>query len=62
MTPFDVDYFVQKEHYHDLCREAALDQMLDEAGLEAGAWAGPRKAAHWMGSQLVRLGSRLESL
>lgn len=62
MFPFEVDYFARKERSKDLQREAACDQLLHEAGLETGAWDGPRKVAHWVGGQLVKLGSKLEDI
>ena len=57
MFPFEVDYLAGKERCKDFQREAACDQMLHEAGLQAGGWEA-RKLMAWLGN---KLGNRSET-
>lgn len=50
MFPFEVDYLASKERCKDFQREAACDQLLDEAGLSAGGWNAGKLVA-WLGNK-----------
>lgn len=57
--PTEVDFMAHDEKYKDLQREAARERLIDEA-LQAQP-AGPgRKMLHWLGGQMVRIGTRLQ--
>lgn len=58
--PTEVDFMVHEEKHKDLEREIAHERLVDEAQrAQQGAGAG-RKMLHWLGGQMVRIGTRLQ--
>ena len=56
------DFLIRGEHYKDLLREAERERLIRAAGLwQPGDWGLHRKAAGWIGAQMVRWGWKLQS-
>ncbi len=53
---------IQQEHYQDLLREAEAERLIRVAGLQpSNPWVTTQKMIHWLGSQMVKWGEKLES-
>lgn len=53
--------FLAGEHRHDLRQEAEQMRLVKAAGLQQpDYWEAAKKAANWLGSQLVKWGSKLQ--
>jgi hypothetical protein len=57
--PTEVDFMVREEKFKDLQREAARERLADEAHQQGPARPG-RKMLHWLGGQMIRIGTRLQ--
>lgn len=54
--------FLAEEHHQDLLREAEHERLILTAGLrQPGNWKLHRKIVGWLGVQMVRWGSKLQS-
>lgn len=58
----ELHYLVSQEQHKDRLRDLEHQQLLQAAGLQAGVNFKPhRQAAGWLGSQMVKWGSKLQS-
>jgi hypothetical protein len=61
MLPGDLDFMTRKERQQELLREAEREQLIQLAQLSrAGEPKTHRKAAGWLGHQMVKWGSKLQ--
>lgn len=61
MFAVDIDYLVRKEQYQDWQREVARLQLIHTATLRPSPnTVSLRRMAGWLGTQLVKWGSRLQ--
>ena len=55
------DLLIHQEQHKDRLREMERRQLLREAGLDSDlATLAPRKAARWLGTQMVKWGTKLQ--
>lgn len=61
MLPDDLEFMALKEHQQALLREAEQEQLIQLAQLsKAEELKAHRKAAGWLGNQMVKWGSKLQ--
>jgi hypothetical protein len=61
MLPNDVDFLARKERQQELLREAEQERLAEEAKQQQSETKPPlRKAAGWLGDQMVKLGTKLQ--
>jgi hypothetical protein len=61
MFPEDMDYLVRKERQKDFLREIEASQLQQKsAGQQEKPDRLDRKAAHWVGRQMIRWGQELQ--
>ena len=61
MHSLEVEYLVRQEYYKDRLRELERERLLQAAGLQQGVdFKSYRKAANWLGKQMVKWGSKLQ--
>ena len=57
-----LDFLVRQEHYKELLQEAEQERLIRSVGLrQPGNWRPYRKAAGWVGVQMVSWGYKLRS-
>ena len=61
MHSLEIDYLVVQEQHKDRLRELERERLLQAAGLRQGVdLKSYRKAANWLGKQMVKWGSKLQ--
>jgi hypothetical protein len=57
---WELDYLARKEHVKDLIREVEQAQLIDAAQFGADQAGSQSKVTHWLGSQMIKWGSKLQ--
>ena len=61
MFPIGLIYLVGKEQHKDRLRAKEREQLIKAAGLrQPGNRVSRQKVAHWLGTQMVKWGSKLQ--
>lgn len=61
MFSIDIDFIIARQRYNDMLREVEHQRLIRAArAQQANTGGGPRKVVHWVGSQIVRWGSKLQ--
>ena len=56
----ETSYLVHQEQHKDRLREIEHQQLLQAAGLQGVSLKSSRKAVSWLGTQMVKWGSKLQ--
>ena len=62
MFSLEINHLVRQEQYKDILRDIEQQRLLQIAGLQPRARLSPyRKVVSWLGGQMVKWGSKLQS-